>query len=112
MMKFSRAVSRVKWLSGEKTNVSKTISVLVTLRTRAEMVFETLVFSQQNHLTQLIARENFITNRIKFVDLTTLCITSYLDQFCRNRFSTAISPTKKLGSGTNGPAVCIAVCLT
>jgi hypothetical protein len=29
MMKFSRAISRVKWLSGEKTNVSKTISVLV-----------------------------------------------------------------------------------
>jgi hypothetical protein len=28
-MKFSRAISRVKWLSGEKTNVSKTISVLV-----------------------------------------------------------------------------------
>jgi hypothetical protein len=29
MMKFSRAISRVKWLSGEKTSVSKTISVLV-----------------------------------------------------------------------------------
>jgi len=29
MMKFSRPISRVKWLSGEKTNVSKTISVLV-----------------------------------------------------------------------------------
>jgi hypothetical protein len=29
MMKFSRAISQVKWLSGEKTNVSKTISVLV-----------------------------------------------------------------------------------
>jgi hypothetical protein len=29
MMKLSRAISRVKWLSGEKTNVSKTISVLV-----------------------------------------------------------------------------------
>jgi hypothetical protein len=29
MMKFSRAISRVKWLSSEKTNVSKTISVLV-----------------------------------------------------------------------------------
>jgi hypothetical protein len=27
-MKFSRAISWVKWLSGEKTNVSKTISVL------------------------------------------------------------------------------------
>jgi len=29
MMKFSWAISWVKWLSGEKTNVSKTISVLV-----------------------------------------------------------------------------------
>jgi hypothetical protein len=29
MMKFSRAISRVKSLSDEKTNVSKTISVLV-----------------------------------------------------------------------------------
>jgi hypothetical protein len=28
-MKFSRAVSRVKWLNGVKINVSKTISVLV-----------------------------------------------------------------------------------
>jgi hypothetical protein len=35
MMKFSRAISPVKWLSGKKTNVSKT---------RTEMVFETLVF--------------------------------------------------------------------
>jgi len=29
MMKFSWAIGWVKWLSGEKTNVSKTISVLV-----------------------------------------------------------------------------------
>jgi len=29
MMKFSRAISRVKWLSGEKNNVSKSVSVLV-----------------------------------------------------------------------------------
>jgi hypothetical protein len=28
-MKFSQAISQVKWLSGEQTNVSKTISVLV-----------------------------------------------------------------------------------
>jgi hypothetical protein len=57
-MKFSRAISRVKWLSGEKTNVSKTISGLV-LRVLV-MVFETLVFSPLNHLTRLTARENFI----------------------------------------------------
>jgi hypothetical protein len=36
MMKFSRAIGRVKRLSGEQTS---------TLRTRTEMVFETLVFS-------------------------------------------------------------------
>jgi hypothetical protein len=29
MMKFSRAISRVKWLSGEQTNVSNIISVFV-----------------------------------------------------------------------------------
>jgi hypothetical protein len=45
MMKFSRAISRVKWLSGEKTNVSKTISVLGG---------------------RLIARENFISHRFNF----------------------------------------------
>jgi hypothetical protein len=33
---------------------------LCTLRTRTEMVFKTLVFSPLNHLTQLIAWENFI----------------------------------------------------
>jgi hypothetical protein len=68
LMKFSRAISQVKWLSGEKTNILKTFSVLVlrvlgqtsTLRTRTEMVFKTLVFSLLNHLTQLIAQENFI----------------------------------------------------
>jgi hypothetical protein len=46
-MKFSRAISRVKWVSGEKTNVSKTNSVLV--------------LRALNHLTRLMARENFIT---------------------------------------------------
>jgi hypothetical protein len=65
MMKFSRAISWVKWLSGEKSDVSKTISVLVLralvwLRTRTEMVFETLVFLPLNHLIRPIARENFI----------------------------------------------------
>jgi len=29
MMKFSQAISQVKWLGGEKTNILKTISVLV-----------------------------------------------------------------------------------
>jgi hypothetical protein len=59
-MKFSRAISRVKWLSGEQINVSKNIWQTSTLRTRTEMVFETLVCSPLNHMTQLIARENFI----------------------------------------------------
>jgi hypothetical protein len=31
LMKFSRAISWVKWLSGEKNNVLKTISVLVLM---------------------------------------------------------------------------------
>jgi hypothetical protein len=57
MMKFSQAISRVKWLSVEKTNVSKTISVLILW---TEMVFKMLVFSPLNHLTWLIAQENFI----------------------------------------------------
>jgi hypothetical protein len=46
-MMFSRSISRVKWLSGEQG-------------TRTKMVFETLVCSPLNHLTRLIARENFI----------------------------------------------------
>jgi hypothetical protein len=37
-----------------------TICQTSTLRTRTEMVFETLVCSPLNHLTRLIARENFI----------------------------------------------------
>jgi hypothetical protein len=39
-----------------------------TLRTRTEMVSETLVFSPFNQLTLLIARENFITASIHLVD--------------------------------------------
>jgi hypothetical protein len=31
-----------------------------TLRMRTEMIFEILIFSLFNHLTQLIAQENFI----------------------------------------------------
>jgi hypothetical protein len=51
MMKFSRAISRVKWLSGEKTNVSKTISVLV---------LRVLVWFSHHSTMGLIAREKFI----------------------------------------------------
>jgi hypothetical protein len=29
MMKFSRAISRLKWLSGEKTSISKTMPLLL-----------------------------------------------------------------------------------
>jgi hypothetical protein len=51
----------------KKTNVSRTISILVlrvldwnsshfsTMRTRTELVLETLVFSPFNHMTQLVA---------------------------------------------------------
>jgi hypothetical protein len=46
MMKFSLAIRRVKWLSGEKTNVSKTISVLI-LRVLGRMFCEPLVFTAQ-----------------------------------------------------------------
>jgi hypothetical protein len=52
LIKFSRASSRVKWLKVDKTDISRTISVLV-LR-------ETEVLSTFNHLTRLEARENFI----------------------------------------------------
>jgi len=51
IIKFFQAISWVKWLNSEKTNVLKTISVPVTLRMRTEMVFETLDFSPFKHLT-------------------------------------------------------------
>jgi hypothetical protein len=61
-----------QWLSGEKTNVSKTISVLVlyqtsSLRARTEMVFETLVFSLLNHLTRLIIQTITLRARTEMV---------------------------------------------
>jgi hypothetical protein len=64
----------------EKTDVSKTIFVLFlnqtsTLRTRTEMVFETLVFSPLNHLTRLIARENFIIANLVYNVLGGTCST-------------------------------------
>jgi hypothetical protein len=37
------------------------LQIFSTLRTRTGMVLETLVFSPFNHLTRLVARENFIT---------------------------------------------------
>jgi hypothetical protein len=40
---------------------------MVLLRTRTEMVFETLVFSPLNHLTRLIARENFIMRKVALI---------------------------------------------
>jgi hypothetical protein len=49
MMKFSGAISWVKWLSGEQTNVSKTISVLVlrVLVCRPRELYHTLRFAYQ-----------------------------------------------------------------
>jgi hypothetical protein len=48
MMKFSRAISRVKCLSGEKTNVSKTISVLVLRVVIKSMKFLKIVLGLPN----------------------------------------------------------------
>jgi hypothetical protein len=49
-----------------ENNVLKIISVLVlnstTLRTRTEMDFDTFVSKKLNHLTRLIAGENFVAN--------------------------------------------------
>jgi hypothetical protein len=62
IIKSAWATSHVKWLNGEKTNISRTISVLVlrVLKKRTEMVLEPLVFSAFNHLMQLVARADFI----------------------------------------------------
>jgi hypothetical protein len=59
-IKSSRAASRVKWLSGEKTNVSRTISVLVL---RVLKYLETF-FSPLNHLTRLVAQEDFFITKV------------------------------------------------
>jgi hypothetical protein len=69
-MKFSRAISRVKLLSGEKPNVSKTISVpvlrvqgtirLVPWERGQRWSSKRWVFHRSTHLTRLIARKNFI----------------------------------------------------
>jgi hypothetical protein len=63
IMKFSQAISWVRWFSFVETNVSKTISFLVLRLVElmwTEMVFKMLVSTELNHLTQLIAQENFI----------------------------------------------------
>jgi len=52
------------WWSSLGLSVLRVLSS--TLRTKTEMVFETLVFSPLNHLTQLIAWENFINMRTVF----------------------------------------------
>jgi hypothetical protein len=50
--------------SGKKTTPLPNHNQTITLRTRKEMVFEKLVFSPLNHLTWLIAQENFIINHL------------------------------------------------
>jgi hypothetical protein len=49
-------------MNGEQTNVSMTISVLVTtsLMMRREMILKILAYSPFNHLTLLLAGEYFI----------------------------------------------------
>jgi hypothetical protein len=54
-----------------------------TLRTRTEMVFETLVYSQLNHLTRLIARENFIILSRRESNKSHFCLT-YYESFALN----------------------------
>jgi hypothetical protein len=56
IIKYSRATSRVNWLSGEKKKFQRTISVLVF----RVLILATLDFSPFNQLTQLVAREYFI----------------------------------------------------
>jgi hypothetical protein len=96
IIKSSWATSRVKWLNGEKTNVSRTISVLV-LRVLKWLEFPSVsyiyiytcpspvapatsvlwgrgqrwssklcFFSPFNHLTRLVAREDFTTKNYAF----------------------------------------------
>jgi hypothetical protein len=63
-IKLSRAASRVMWLKADETKSSQDFS---SLRTRKEMVLETLVSSASNHLTRLAARESFIEIKITAV---------------------------------------------
>jgi hypothetical protein len=55
-----------------------------TLRTRTKMVLETLIFSPSNHLTQLVARENFIKAVLNFgvVGLHTYFQNAFFDILC------------------------------
>jgi hypothetical protein len=53
LMKFTRAISRVKWLRGERTNVSKTISVLV-LRVLLWLWFGMKTFCPNLYLAQSV----------------------------------------------------------
>jgi hypothetical protein len=51
-MKNSRATSRVKWLNGEETNVSRTISVLVfrvLISTLVALEFFTIQSCRENY---------------------------------------------------------------
>ena len=62
LIKLSRACSHVRLLSGEQTDVSINICVVVvsSLVTKTAMVLETSVHLQFNHLTRLLARESFV----------------------------------------------------
>jgi hypothetical protein len=54
-LKLSWAACHVRWLKANKTNISRTISVLVL-----KEILETLLSSAFNHLTRLAVRESFI----------------------------------------------------
>jgi hypothetical protein len=51
------AISRVKWLNGEKKKKKQRFEVHLLPYPQDADVFETLVFSTVQHLTRLIARE-------------------------------------------------------
>jgi hypothetical protein len=71
---FTRGMKHDKW--GKLTDIwpvafTATLyeynKIVSTLKTRTEMVLETLVFSSLNHLTRLVAREYFI---IRFTEIS------------------------------------------
>jgi hypothetical protein len=63
---FESNTSAVRFVAFPATEYDEVLSGYhqSTLRMRTEMVFETLVCSLLNHLTWLIARENFIIHQL------------------------------------------------
>ena len=53
-LKYSRASNSVMWFNGEET-----IFLINSLMTKTEKVFEMLLYSPFNHMTQLLAQKYF-----------------------------------------------------